>query len=417
MHVGGVGRDHEKDHQCAHDAGDSHRQDFPDRYRNQHLAVDRPEGAGFPAVHGRHGRLRRFFIPGGIQRFADIELPRFAEDHLHPRGDLAFFRHRDHIRPDRVEAFFSGGFLNRFDGELLVDPIGARTEIQVVDEGERRYAQQQIHHVGKTVSPGAEHRAHFLFVRIFGGRIVTLRSAPGHPVEHTAEHSGKDIKQVEGSDLAHVVGVQHALSRRTVHQCRDDLAVPGEAPDDINHDDRIERIRKESLHTVGHHDGDLAAHGDDPDCHAQEDQQQKPEGGEFPAADVKIDRQVEEIHQAARSDRGEDRVVDDSGDRLQDRGKDPESPAVAHLQKLSHGHGPGFAEPVSAVAGQPQNQRQRHRDISPEPDSVTDRVVHFPHRHQRDESHVGFTAGHADHVAARHPAGGKKVRHAFYILL
>ena len=278
-------------------------------------------------------------------------------------------------------------------------------------------SQQDIHHAGETAAPCTEEGTHFVFVCAFSSSTVTLCTSPGHTAEDGTEDPGKDVEQVECTQVLNVIRVQHGFAGIAVQQSRNDLTHPVELVEDIDTDDGIERIRYKPLNAVCDHDGDLTALCDDPDSQTQEDEHEQTECGEVPATDIDVRRKVQEVHDAAGTHSREDRIVDDPGDRLQEGSINTERSVITHFKELPHSHSAGFAITVGTVPGQTQKESERCGNRAPETDCETAFVIHFPDSDEGDQPHPGFTGCHADHITACDTTGSQKVGYCFYILL
>ncbi|MPM68158.1 hypothetical protein SDC9_115089 [bioreactor metagenome] len=161
----------------------------------------------------------------------------------------------------------------------------------------------------------------------------------------------------------------------------------------------------------------MASQRDDDHCNGQKRRHDQSEGRKGESEEIDFERKVEIINQKPRAHRRENRVVDDTGEGLQRGRENPETAAVAHFQKLAHGHCPGFTVAVAAVAGQSENQSQRGGQTAPEADSEAAVVIHLNHGDYADESHCRFPGRHCHYISARDTPRREKVRHSGDIFL
>ena len=370
--------------------------------------IDCPDRLCRAFVNGSDGNLGGILILGRIKRFAEVEFRLvicrflqiriyfflflqlqffqfqvfFMQNLLHCRSDDTILRQCLDIAANHVKTLLVRHFLHRLCRKLSVNDISILFEVGMRHISISGDSQQNDHHGGKTGSPCSKQTAHFLFMRIGGSGIVSLCSAPRHTVEYGTENTDKYIKQIESTHIFNIIGIQHTFTRSTVHQRRNHFPVPRKTVEDIGNNDRIQRVRDKSLHTVCHHNRNLPAHGHDPYGNTEKQQHQKPESGEFPVPDIKMNGKIQEIHHAACSDCGENRIVDHAGDRLENCRKNTECPVVADFEELPHRHRLGFTEAIVAETGQSEDQSQRSRNSAPETDCESAGIIHLPHRHQ-----------------------------------
>ena len=104
--------------------------------------------------------------------------------------------------------------------------IGVFLEVDMRHISKGGDSDQDNHHGRKTGAPCSQETAHFLLMRIGGGGIVSLRTAPCHTIEDGTENTDKHIEQIECTQIFNIIRIQHTFPGSTIHQRRHHFAVP-----------------------------------------------------------------------------------------------------------------------------------------------------------------------------------------------
>ena len=297
-------------------------------------------------------------------------------------------------------------------GKVAAHGGGVFGEVGVVQEGDERAGDDEVEHRHHRAAPRAEDAGHLLLVRALGGGRVAVaepaRAVHDHPVGRHDDHR----EEVEVAQLADVERVDEAFARHAVGHDGHDFARDGELPQDEYDEAHEQREEDGRLHGVGDDERQRSAAADERHGERQEEEHQRDVGGNRDAADVEDGRQVQQLHEKARGDRGHDHVGDHLGRGAEARAVDAQSAAVAHFEELPEAHRARGAEAVGAEAGQAEQDAERREDARPEPDGKPGLVVDLHVRDERDDGNrVGHVA-HADDVAAAKAPRRKEVRHA-----
>ena len=256
------------------------------------------------------------------------------------------------FRAGRVIFRLRHDVIQRFGGQLNAQIAGLSGEIPMVDIGQRHHRQQDEDHRTEAAAPGAQQTAHLRFVGGFRRAVVAHRSAPGHAVEKHSADADEDVEEIEVPQMIHIEGVEKTLVRRPRHQHRHHFVAPGESVENVGDDDDVHRVTEQTLDAVRDHDGDLSAGKGDPQSQTEKHGHDQSEDRAMPSEEIEKDGQVEKIDQKPRPHRGKDRIVDDSGNELDDRRGHPQGFAVPDLEKLPHRHTSGLPETVGAESDQ-----------------------------------------------------------------
>ena len=410
--------DQQHDHQEAEQPEHSHREDFADHGRHHHLLVKRTV---FLELIARLGRVSER-VPHRVEiRRIGIFL---LGKRLFPLLCREGFRNPVNLIHDlRSDRLVGNDTVQNLRGEFLPDLragdlefIAGMREMRTRHEHDHHNRQQQDHHIGKTVLPGAEHARHLLLVRRPAGPAGIVPN-PARTVQDGTEQSHDQRENIEIAKLRDVIRIHETLPRNTVPHDRRNVVRPREIQDDVSHDDHENRVAEKSLETVRNQKGNAPARPDEHHRKAQTERHDDHVTRQIDPHDRDPVRKPEVVDEKIRRDGGADGVCDHLRNRAQNRTENTEKLApVTQFEELPHGETTCFAPAVQTISGQCHEYADGSRNRPPETHREPGLVILL---RPCDERNHGQSRGHIPdrhHIPSRDPPRRKEIHHAARIL-
>ena len=410
--------DQQHDHQEAEQPEHSRREDFTDYRRHHHLLVKRTV---FLELVARFRRVaERVAHRVEIRRIGIFLLGKrlfpllFRERFRNPVNLIHDFRPDSLIGNDAVQNL-RGEFLTDFRaGDLELVP-GVR-KVRTRHEDDHHDCQQQDHHVGKTVLPGAEHARHLLFVRRPAGAAGIVPD-PARTVQDGTEQSHDQRENIEIAKLRDVIRIHETLPRNTVPHDRRNVIRPREIQNDITYDDHENRIAEKSLETVRNQKRNAPARPDEHHRKAQAERHDDYVARQIDPHDRNPVRKSEVVDEKVRRDGGANGVCDHLRNRAQNRAEHTEKLApVTQFEELSHGETPCFAPAVQTISGQCHEYANGSRNRPPETHRKSGLIILLRARDERNHGQRRCHISHRHHIPSRDPSRRKEIHYAPRIL-